>query len=109
MTGTTGLMHTTRGYRIAVGASKTFAIGFYSDAMTDDWDVTPYVGDGFGPPATPHATVSIDKATGNNGTMANVTVNVTSAPAKGNQILITLVSARKTGASHYFPVLIGAY
>lgn len=108
-TGTTNLMHTTKGYRIAVGASKTFAIGFYSDAKTDDWDVTPYVGDGFGPPATPHATVSIDKSTGNNGTIANVTVNVTSAPAKGNQILITLVSSLKTGPSHYFPILIGAY
>jgi hypothetical protein len=37
-------------------------------------------------------------------------VNVTSAPPKGNQLLVTLISSRgPTGTAHYFPVLIGAY
>ncbi len=108
-TGTTGVMHATRGYRIAVGASKTFAVGYYSDAKTGDWNVDVFVGNGFSVPTTPHATATIDTPTGNNGTQAKVTVNVTSAPAKGNQILITLIASRKTGPQHFFPILIGAY
>jgi hypothetical protein len=108
-TGTTGITRTTKGYRIAVGASKTFDVGFYSDAKTEDWTVDVVAGDGFTTPTTPHATVKIDTPTGNNGTKAKITVNVTSAPAKGNQILVTMISARKTGPAHYFPILIGAY
>ncbi len=108
-TGTTGLMHTTKGFRIAVGASKEFAVGYYSDATTEDWNVDVFVGDGFTVPTTPHATASIDTPSGNNGTIAKVKVNVTSAPAKGNQVLITLIASRKTGPQHFFPILIGAY
>jgi hypothetical protein len=109
-TGTTGLMHTARGFQIKPGATKTFDIGFFSDVPTADWQVDAVEGNGFSTPSMQHLTASVDKPKGNNGATATVTVNVTSAPSKGNQLLVTLISSRgPTGTAHYFPVLIGAY
>jgi hypothetical protein len=107
-TSSTGRSRTTKGFHAPLGASKSFDIGFYSDAPTDDWTVEAIEGDGSKAPSVKHLQLSVDNPSGNNGAKAKVTFKVTSLPSKGNQILVTLVSTGATG-KHYFPVLIGAY
>ncbi|HEY8077037.1 MAG TPA: hypothetical protein VIF62_23080 [Labilithrix sp.] len=108
VTGPGGAKHHAKGFQIPVGGEKTFAIGFYSDAQTEDWNVAAVEGNGFDSPSQ-HLTATLDVTKGNDGTKANVTVKVTAAPAKGTQLLMTLISSHATGAAHYYPVLIGAY
>jgi hypothetical protein len=99
---------TMKGYRIAVGQTKTFSAGFYSDAPTVAWALQGVQGDGFTSPMNPLLQITTDRPTGNNGDMVNVTVKVKRAPAMGTAVMMTLVSTQGM-LSHYMPIFIGAY
>ncbi len=106
----------TKGINIPVGQTKTFAVGFFSEAATAPFSV--HVAEAFTPNVTgamsPSLTLSIDKTTGQNGEIAYVTVTVNKAGltitepstqtfAKANYI--TLLSS--LGNQTYFtPILI---
>ena len=105
---TTNKPHTSNGFRVPVGMTRTFDIGFYSDAPSDDWTVAAVEGNGIDAVASPHVTASIDPPTGNNGTTAKVSVTVSRAPTLGNQLLLTLV-AKRGATTHLTSILIGAY
>lgn len=101
----------TKGYRIAVGETKTFAVGFWSDAKMDSWTIGSTESTAFGSSATgstaKRMTVSIDKKSGKNGEKAWVTVTVNSTP--GNKTnLLTIVSQDGTGTQHYLPIVISS-
>ncbi len=98
----------TTGYRIPVGQSQTFEVGFYSDGPTEAWTFQAVEGDGFSSPSSPVLDIQTDRPTGKNGDMGHVTVKANAAPAKGTAVLMTLVSTRAM-TSHYMPILIGVY
>jgi len=105
----TGVIQT-QGYSIKSGQSATFQVGFYSDAATSGpWTLSAVEGQpaqfGGGAPAG-HLTISIDKASGQNGDQANVTVQVNSVDTSINGELITFQSQLGSGEIHYMPVLI---
>jgi hypothetical protein len=106
--GTTSKSHVSRGFHIPVGSTKTVDFGGFSDAPTEAWSIAVREGDGFSTPATQHLTLAFDRPTVNNGDIARLTVSVTTAPSKGNQILFTVLSTRNK-VTHYTPILIGAY
>ena len=98
----------TKGYHVKVGETKTFPIGFFSDADTGGpWSIRAVESNPvFGAPKTSRLKVSVDKTSGQNGEKAFVTVTVTAA-GKTKAELITIVSSNATG-THYMPVLIGS-
>ena len=73
------------------------------------WTLQAVEGDGGTPPTPGHLSFTIDKAAGENGDVANVTVTVNAAAAAGNAILMTLKSKKEGFATHYMPILFGAY
>ncbi len=110
---------TTRAFRAPVGQAVTFQVGFYSDAATPPWTI------GYDLPATAPlfnfttnktpgngtATVTIDKTSGQNGEIANVTVTPTAAGDLGFQIMTITWDpppAAQAGsfAPHFLPILI---
>lgn len=98
----------TRGLRVAVGETKTFALGLTSDARTEGWSLRAAEGNpSFGTPTDPHLILAIDRATGENGQIAHLTVTVRSRGSIGAE-LVTLVSSIPGGASHFTPLLVGA-
>ena len=106
--GTTSKTHVSRGFHIPVGSTRTIDFGAFTDAPTDGWTLTVREGDGFAAPTTSHLTLSFDRSVVNNGDVARLTVGVNTAPAKGNQIMFTVLST-KNKVTHYTPILIGAY
>lgn len=103
---------TSKGINIPVGTSKTFPVGFYSDAASPAWSIR--AAEAFNPllPATTHnLTVSVDRTSAQNGEIAYVTVTVNKAGstigrstfAKLN--FVTVLSSLN-GTSHYMPILI---
>jgi hypothetical protein len=98
----------TKGYHVKIGETKTFPIGFFSDADTGGpWSIRAAESNPvFGAPKTSRLKVSVDKTSGQNGEKAYVTVSV-SAAGKTKAELITIVSANSTG-THYMPILIGS-
>jgi hypothetical protein len=99
---------TTKGFEISVGSSKTIRYGFYADGTDGPWTLQVVEGDGFTTPTTPHLKITIDKSSGDNGDIANVTVLVDSVGSKTG-ILMTAISTRGSEPIHYMPVLIGVY
>jgi hypothetical protein len=102
----------THGFRVPVGAEKSFTVGFYSDAPLpgpdDGWDIEAVEGDASNMPEPGNMTLSLDKKHGKNGDTAQVTVKI-NALGKGTGQLLTIVSKRKDLPHHYMPILIGAY
>jgi hypothetical protein len=98
----------TKGYRISPGASRTFAVGLYSDAPTSPWTVAAVEGDGMNPATTSALEISLDKTRGNNADTIDVTVKVKAAPVGATGVLMTVTSTQN-GNRHYTPILIGAY
>jgi hypothetical protein len=106
--------HTTKGFKVALGQTRTFDIGFYSDRPTSaDWTVAAVNAPGVGfltdqngnPLANGQATITIDQPSGRNGHRAHVTVTPSSSGAIGGQY-IELQSQIGGGERHYFPVLV---
>lgn len=100
---------TALGYHVSVGSTKTFDVGYYSDAPTGLWYLTAVEGDGVTPPSSSHVTLSVTGGTGANGDTDTVRVTVDAAPDAGSALLVTLVSSAQGHTTHYFPVLIGTY
>jgi len=98
----------TLGYRIAKGATKTFGVGFHSDAPTSGpWTISVVEGSPMmGGVSTPHVTTSIDVPTGVNGDISYITVTVTAVDPTMNGELLTIVSRLGTGMRTYVPLLI---
>lgn len=98
----------TRGIHVAVGETRTFAVGFFSDAATSGpWNIRLSEGNPLlGPPKTKRLTTSIDMTSGQNGQKAYVTLTVNTAGTTKAE-LITLTSTLGT-VSHYMPILIGS-
>ena len=97
----------TKGVQVAVGATRTIPLGFYSDAATPPWKISARLG-GPGGGAKSGVDLSLDVKEGENGQMANLTIKVNAAGKTGTQ-LITIVSTSKSGGtSHYMPILIGS-
>ncbi len=104
----------TKGINIPVGATKTFPVGFFSEAAMSG-PFSARVSEGFTPgvvgPSASHLSVSIDKTSGLNGEIAYVTVTVNKAGvtldtrsyAKANYVTVL---ASLGGVTHYMPILI---
>lgn len=76
-----------KGIKLAVGETKSFAIGFYSDGPMDAWDISvvesgPYA-DFLGIAPTSFLALSVDKSSGKNGEKAVVSVTLKSDPGTG--------------------------
>ena len=94
-----------KGYHVAVGETKTFAVGLWSEAKRTPWNLKVFEGNpAFG--AVPSTmTLSIDTVKGQNGQKALVTVKVNSA-TKYRAGIVT-VESYVFGQNHYMPILIG--
>lgn len=112
--GRNGATFMAKGFNIPVGQTKTFPVGFFSEAATSGaFSIRAAEGftPGFGGPTTPRLTVSIDKTSGVNGEIAyvSVTVNTAGSTASGRTYAkanwITLLTSLG-GATHFTPVLI---
>src|SRR5438477_54936 len=78
----------TKGYKVAIGETKTFPIGLWSQAAADPWSMRVVEGNPtLGPVATSHVTVSMDIKSGQNGQKAYVTVTVKSAGDYGTELI----------------------
>jgi hypothetical protein len=97
----------TRGYHVAIGETRTFAVGLWSDAKRTPWNLKVVEGQpALGPPATPHLTLSIDSTSGVNGKKAYVTVKVNSTgKSKG---VVMAIESYTFGVTHFAPVLISS-
>ncbi|MGH7285846.1 MAG: hypothetical protein ACRELY_30375, partial [Polyangiaceae bacterium] len=71
----------TKGFRIAVGATRTIRFGFYSDAPTSPWSFQVVEGDGLTPLAASHVSIFTKTTSGKNGDTADVSVTVNSVGA----------------------------
>src|SRR5204863_8484003 len=95
---------TTKGFKVPLGTSRTFDLGFYSDAPTGVWTVhaisvptLPVYDYSTGVPV-PNGVVQvvIDQPTGKNGHVAKVTITpITAGPFGGQYFELT------SGASEY--------
>jgi hypothetical protein len=97
---------TTRGVRILPGSTGTIEVGFYSDGATGPWTLTANEGSGRAIQTSPHLSVSIDKARGQNGERAYATVKVVSA-GPFNAELVTFTSSLG-GVRHDMPVVVSS-
>lgn len=93
------------GVQIAVGQTKTFEVGFYSDAKTTPWTLSTTETDAFGT-AAKNLTVTLDKTSGQNGEKANVTVTVNKLGPNKAELLV--LKSKQGQASRVMPILIGS-
>ena len=101
-----GTKFKSKGYHIGVGETKSFDVGFYSDAATTPWNIKGYEGGAFGPAKTKRLEVSIDKTSGQNGEKAHVTVKVLTLGKQKGEV-VTIVSSQGS-KQHFMPILIGS-
>src|SRR5207237_273437 len=100
-----------KGYRIQVGETKTFAIGYYSDGPIGPWNIGAVEGNPILGIGARNMTITTDKKKGQNGEIAYVTVTVkTAGSTLGSRKFpranfITVLSALG-GVTHYMPILI---
>ena len=98
----------TLGYGIAVGETRTFTVGFTSDAPMDRFTIDALEGNPiYGGGSGDHLDVSVVGATGKNGELGYVTVKVLAA-GKYKYELLTIVSTNAAGTAHYMPILISS-
>ena len=105
---------TSKGFKIAVNKSVTFPVGYFSDQATSG----PFTIDiqGLGAPIAQdmngnainngNATVTIDKTSGINGEIANVTVTPTSYSSLGIVFFYIRAVLPNSIQHHYLPVLL---
>ena len=98
----------TKGYHVAVGETKSFSVGFYSDAATKGpWTIHATQNTAFGSAKKPlPLDIQIDKADGVNGEKAIITVKVLAAGASKSELL-TIVSVLGT-QRYYMPLMISS-
>ena len=96
---------TTKGYKVAVGATRTIPLGFYSDGPAAAWTIKAVMG-GIAGGAKSGVDLTLDVESGQNGQKAYLTMTVNTAGKTGSE-LITIVSTRGN-TSHYMPILIGS-
>ncbi|MDB4945349.1 MAG: hypothetical protein JWP97_4883 [Labilithrix sp.] len=96
---------TTKGYNIAVGETRTIALGLYSDGPLKAWDIKAIAG-GIASRQTATVDLSLDVTSGQNGEKAYLTITVNSAGRTGSE-LVSIVSTYQ-GTPHYMPILIGS-
>ena len=102
------------GLKVAVGATRTVDVGFYSDAPSDAWtlsavEMDPFAdstsNDPFAAASTSLLDLSLDKTSGKNGDKATLTIKVkTASPTKGRVVLLVSKLGTQT---HYMPLLVG--
>lgn len=95
----------TKGFKVAVGATRQIPLGFYSDGPVGDWTIKAVNGGITGGRSSGGLDLELDVTSGQNGQKAYLTVTVNTA-GKTNTELVTIVSTR-AGVSHYMPLLIG--
>jgi hypothetical protein len=97
----------TKGFQIPVGETKTFQVGFISDAeQKEPWTLEVREGNVYTPATTKRLEVSIDKTSGVNGEKANVTVKVLSK-GRGNFNYFAIVSKIRS-KKRYTPIMISS-
>jgi hypothetical protein len=101
-----------KGYPIKVGETKSIALGFFSDAPTDDitldvqeMDPFDFSADPSAAPTNPTLSLSLDKKTGKNGEKANLSVTVNKSNAVGVQLVIVAATIGKT--TQVLPIVVG--
>ncbi|MEO7095840.1 MAG: hypothetical protein ABI175_21450 [Polyangiales bacterium] len=98
----------TRGYAIPVGETRTFTVGYISDAPTERWAIDALEGNPiYGGASTELLDIHVVGGTGKNGEIGYVTVKVLGA-GKTKSELLTIVSTNAAGTTHYLPILIGS-
>jgi hypothetical protein len=106
---------TTQGFKVPLGQSRTFDVGFYSDGPTAEWTLQsvslptlPIVDTSGNPLPNGDVTVTIEQPTGSNGHVARVTVTPTSSGTGIGASLIELQSGyAQLVEMHTLPILIG--
>jgi hypothetical protein len=104
----------TQGFKVPIGSSRTFDIGFYSDGPTADWtvnavvrDTLPIVDANGNPVPNGSIQVSIDQPTGKNGHKARVTVTPLGTSAEFAAQYFELQSgAGQFIEAHTLPILV---
>ena len=105
----------TKGFAATVGQPLTFQVGYFSDASAPAWKIaydfpseTQLFTETGSTLGNGTATVTIDKTTGANGDVANVSVTVKTKGTAGFQIMaITWDPPTMTGfAPHYLPIVL---
>jgi hypothetical protein len=94
----------TKGYKIAVGDTRTIELGLWSEAKRAAWNLKAVEGNPLLGTVTPHLTVSLDLAKGVNGQKAFLTVKVNSAGTGKNEFVS--VESYVFGIAHWMPILI---
>ena len=99
------------GYRINIGSKKTIKLGFFSDKpVAAPWTITAVEGNWFSPASNHRIAISVDKGTGNNGDVGEITVTATTQNmGAGNAVLMTVTSQAAGLPPHTVPILIGTY
>ena len=100
-----GSIATTKGYKVAVGETRTIALGLYSEAATSAWDIRATAG-GIASRSQSNVELALDIESGQNGQKAYLTITVNEAGKTGSE-LISIVST-KGSTSHYMPILIAS-
>lgn len=104
------------GFRVPIDQSRTFPVGFFSDRPTAGPIALDVVWPGSRILATDArgrridngaARVTLDRATGRNGEIANVTVTPTAYGLLGLTMFVLRSSLAGSARRHYLPVLLG--
>jgi hypothetical protein len=98
-----------KGYLIPVGETRTFTVGYISDAPTERWTIDALPGNPIygGGSDSELLDVHVVGNTGKNGELGYVTVKVLAAGRTKSELL-TIISTNSAGTAHYMPVLIGS-
>jgi hypothetical protein len=104
---------TTLGYNVTAGTPLTFQVGYFSDAPSSPWTIssdfpvtTNLYDSSRDPIGNGAATVTIDKVSGQNGDIANVTVNVTQKGDLGFHVMAITWDPAPPLKPHYLPIML---
>lgn len=98
------------GYQVPIGGNKAIKLGFFSSLPSAAWTITATEGNWFSPASNKRLTIVVDKGTGNNGDVGQITVTANAkAPGDGNAVVVTITSKAPGLPEHSMPLLIGTY
>lgn len=100
-----GDITTTKGYKVAVGETRTVPLGLYSDGPLSDWRIRATAG-GIASRSQANVELSLDVESGTNGQKAYLTITANEAGKTGSE-LVTIAST-KGSTTHYMPILISS-